>query len=77
MEFVLIFNTGPNGAKLGRAAWHQLLTLASLGQPNEKWINLTTHTTLAAAVADKTFLIKSDELHQNTVQGSGEIFASD
>ena len=33
-------------------------------------------TTLAAAVADKTFLIKSDELHQNTVQGSGEIFAS-
>ena len=33
-------------------------------------------TTLAAAVPDKTFLIKSDELHQNTVKGSGEIFAS-
>ena len=32
--------------------------------------------TLAAAVPDKTFLIKSDELHQNTVKGSGEIFAS-
>ena len=30
MEFVLIFITGQNRAKLGRPAWEQLLTLASL-----------------------------------------------
>jgi hypothetical protein len=30
MEFVLIFITGPSRAKLGRTAWQQLLTLASL-----------------------------------------------
>ena len=49
-----------------------MVTSYLFGQPNEKWIILTTPTTLAAAVADKTFLIKSDELHQNTVQGSAQ-----
>ena len=34
MEFVLIFITSPSRAKLGKTAWQQLLTLASMTSDN-------------------------------------------